>query len=73
MGSAGLAVLLWERAAQQGNLEALLKLGDAHYSGRGTPRNWAQSAKVLAVAARQSGPTMFIACCMACLTSAVYS
>ena len=39
-------MLLWERAAQQGNLQALLKLGDAHYSGRGTPRNWALSAKV---------------------------
>ena len=40
-------MLLWERAAQQGNLQALLKLGDAHFSGRGTLRNWAQSAKVL--------------------------
>ena len=45
-GAAKLALQLWERAAQQGNIEALLKLGDAHYGGRGTPRNWGRSAKV---------------------------
>ncbi|KAK9798920.1 hypothetical protein WJX73_000247 [Symbiochloris irregularis] len=53
-GRAILAVRMWERAAQQGNVGALLSLGDAHYYGRGSRLDWAKAGKAY-MAASQEG------------------
>jgi hypothetical protein len=49
----GLAVALYQRAAEQGNVEALLNVGDAFYYGRGTRRDWQRAAEVYLEAGRR--------------------
>ena len=41
-----------QRAAQQGNIDSLLAIGDAHYYGRGVARDWPQAFQVYSAAAR---------------------
>jgi TPR repeat protein len=44
---AGLAaVQLYKRAAAQGNHEALLRVGDSYWYGKGVPRDWSRAAQV---------------------------
>lgn len=42
-----MAVALHQRAAAQGNVEALLSIGDSYYYGRGVPRDWQRAAQVI--------------------------
>lgn len=35
-----LALVLYQRAAEQGSTAALIRLGDAHWYGRGAPKDW---------------------------------
>lgn len=50
--AAQLAIKLYERAARQGNHDALLQIGDSYYYGRGMPRDWSHAAQVYADASR---------------------
>ena len=45
-GAAPVAVALHQRAAAQGNVEALLSIGDSYYYGRGVARDWQRAAQV---------------------------
>ncbi|KAK9842449.1 hypothetical protein WJX81_000710 [Elliptochloris bilobata] len=47
-----LALRLHQRAAGQGNVEALLQLGDSHWYGRGVARDWARAGQLYAAAAK---------------------
>ncbi len=47
-----LALRLHQRAAGQGNVEALLQLGDSHWYGRGVRRDWGRAAQLYAAAAK---------------------
>ena len=44
--AAALAMQLYRQAAEQGNHEALLQIGDAYYYGRGVPQDWEHAAQV---------------------------
>ena len=44
--AAQLAITLYQRAAEQGNHEALLQVGDSYYFGQGVPRDWSHAAQV---------------------------
>ena len=48
--AAQLAISLYQKAAAQGNREALLHVGDSFYYGRGVPRDWTQAAAIYAEA-----------------------
>lgn len=37
---------LYKRAAAQGNHEALLRVGDGYWYGKGVPRDWSRAAQV---------------------------
>lgn len=41
-----------QRASQQGNLGAMLAIGDAYYYGRGLNRDWSRAFKVYSSAAQ---------------------
>ena len=47
--AAALAMQLYRQAAEQGNHEALLQIGDAYYYGRGVPQDWEHAAQVMCV------------------------
>ena len=47
--AAALAMQLYRQAAEQGNHEALLQIGDAYYYGRGVPQDWEHAAQVKCV------------------------
>ncbi|KAI3429526.1 hypothetical protein D9Q98_005614 [Chlorella vulgaris] len=50
---AGLAaVQLYKRAAAQGNHEALLRVGDGYWYGKGVPRDWSRAAQMYGEAAK---------------------
>lgn len=40
------ALVLYKRAAQQGNTEALLRIGDGYWYGKGVPRDWRRAAQM---------------------------
>ncbi len=46
------AVALHQRAAEQGNVEALLSVGDSFWFGRGAPRDWRRAAEVYTAASK---------------------
>ncbi len=46
------AVALHQRAAEQGNVEALLSVGDSFWYGRGAPRDWRRAAEVYTAASK---------------------
>jgi len=50
--AAQLAITLYQRAAAQGNHEALLQIGDSYYYGRGVPTDWSHAAQVYAEASK---------------------
>lgn len=50
--AAQLAITLYQRAAEQGNHEALLEVGDSYYYGRGVPRDWPRAAQVYGAASK---------------------
>ena len=50
--AAQLAISLYQRAAAQGNHEALLQVGDSYYYGKGVPRDWTQAAAMYAEASQ---------------------
>jgi len=50
--AAQLAITLYQRAAEQGNHEALLQIGDSYYYGRGVPRDWSHAAQVYGEASK---------------------
>lgn len=50
--AAQLAITLYQRAAEQGNHEALLQIGDSYYYGRGVPRDWTHAAQVYGEASK---------------------
>ena len=50
--AAQLAITLYQRAAEQGNHEALLQIGDSYYYGRGVPRDWSYAAQVYGEASK---------------------
>lgn len=50
--AAQLAITLYQRAAEQGNHEALLEVGDSYYYGRGVPRDWPRAAQVYGEASK---------------------
>ena len=47
-----MAVALHQRAAEQGNVEALLSVGDSFWYGRGAPRDWRRAAEVYTAASK---------------------
>ncbi len=49
-GAAPVAVALHQRAAAQGNVEALLSIGDSYYYGRGVSSGLAESSSGLQAA-----------------------
>ncbi|CAL8462358.1 g1891 [Coccomyxa elongata] len=50
--ASALAQKLHQRAAGQGNMDALLQLGDSHWYGRGAERNWARAAVLYQTASK---------------------
>ncbi|KAK9842763.1 hypothetical protein WJX74_002011 [Apatococcus lobatus] len=59
-GAAPVAVALHQRAAAQGNVDALLSIGDSYYYGRGVPRDWQRAAQVYGeAAARRNAQALF--------------
>lgn len=50
--AAQLAITLYQRAAEQGNHEALLEVGDSYYYGRGVSRDWPRAAQVYGEASK---------------------
>ncbi|EIE24098.1 HCP-like protein [Coccomyxa subellipsoidea C-169] len=50
--ASALAQKLHQRAAGQGNVDALLQLGDSHWYGRGAERNWARAAQLYQTASK---------------------
>ena len=46
------AVALHQRAAEQGNVEALLSVGDSFWYGRGAPQDWRRAAEVYTAASK---------------------
>ena len=54
--AASLAGRLYARAARSGSVDALLRLGDAAWTGRGAPRNWARAVALYTAAAAHRSP-----------------
>ncbi|KAK9906721.1 hypothetical protein WJX75_006842 [Coccomyxa subellipsoidea] len=50
--ASALAQKLHQRAAGQGNVDALLQLGDSHWYGRGAERDWARAAQLYQTASK---------------------
>ena len=46
------SMALHQRAADQGNVNALLSVGDSLYYGRGAPRDWKRAAEVYTAASK---------------------
>ena len=58
--AAAVGVSLLRRSAEQGNVQSLLLLGDAHYHGAGAPRDWRRAAAIYYEAYRErSAEAMF--------------
>ncbi|GAB4822328.1 hypothetical protein N2152v2_009374 [Parachlorella kessleri] len=45
-GAGPVALMMWRRAAGQGNQDALLALGDGYWYGKGVARDWARAAQM---------------------------
>ncbi|KAK9818102.1 hypothetical protein WJX72_007209 [[Myrmecia] bisecta] len=50
--AAEVAIQLHKRAAEQGNVDALLSIGDSYYYGKGVARAWGHAAQLYAEAAK---------------------